>query len=99
MERSRGFKSRSRSKLTKKVREKGRIPISRTMQEFKPGDRVHIVIDPSVQKGQPHPRYHGRTGTVTEKRGNAYVIEVTDKNARKTLISRPVHLRSQEGVE
>jgi len=97
MERSRGLRSKSRRKLTKKVREKGRVPISRIMQEFSPGEKVHIVIDPSVQKGQPHSRYHGRTGTVLEKRGSAYLIEVTDKNARKTLISRPVHLRSQEG--
>ena len=40
---------------------------------WKVGDKVTILIDSSVQKGWPHNRFHGMTGTVVEKRGRAYV--------------------------
>ena len=92
MERSRGFRSKTRHKLRKKVRMKGDLPVSRAIQEFKPGNRVSVVIEPSVQKGQPHPRFHGKTGVVVEKRGRAYLVELKDGNATKKVIARPVHL-------
>lgn len=68
--------------------------MSRIIQNLKPGARVTILIDPSVPKGQPHSRYHGRTGVVTERRGRAYVIEVRDGGVTKSIISRPEHLRA-----
>ncbi|MFQ5975622.1 MAG: 50S ribosomal protein L21e [Candidatus Hydrothermarchaeales archaeon] len=95
MERSRGFKSRTRKKLQRRVREKGVLPVTKLVQKFETGDRVHIKIEPSVQKGQPHPKFHGKTGKVIEKRGRSYLIEVYDKNAKKILISKPVHLKKQ----
>ncbi len=41
----------------------------------------------------PHPRYHGRIGIVTERRGRAYVVDVQDGGSIKKVISRPDHLR------
>lgn len=95
MRRSKGYKSKTRHKLSKKVRKKGISPITKAIQEFKIGDKVHIIIDPSLQKGQPHPRFHGKTGKVVEKRGRAYLIEIKDGEARKVIISKPAHLLQQ----
>ena len=56
---------------------------------------VNIVIEPSVQKGRPHRRFHGKTGLVREKRGKAYLIEVKDGNSVKQIITYPEHLKAQ----
>lgn len=97
VKRSKGYRRASRSKLSKRVRERGVTPSSRVIQEFNPGDKVTILIDPSVVKGYPHPRYHGRVGKVVEKRGKAYVVEVRDGGLTKKIISRPEHLRRVQG--
>ncbi len=78
------------------MRERGPPPASRIIQDIKPGTKVIILIDPSIVKGQPHSRYHGRTGTVTEQRGRAYVIEIQEGRVIKSIISRPEHLRVVE---
>jgi large subunit ribosomal protein L21e len=96
MRRSKGIKSGTRYKLKKGVRTKGKLSIFKTLAEFAVGDRVHIVIDPGVQKGMPYPRFHGKTGTVIEKRGRAYLVEISENNARKTVICAPAHLSLQE---
>ncbi|MEA1993833.1 MAG: 50S ribosomal protein L21e [Euryarchaeota archaeon] len=96
MERSKGFRSRSRGKLTKRYRDKNLNVISRLLTEYKPNDRVHIALEPSVQRGMPHPRFHGMTGTILHKRGNSYLVKIKDKEKTKTIISRPEHLKKQE---
>ena len=95
MERSRGSRSKTRQKLRKDVRSRGVLPVSRIIQKFDIGDRVCIVIEPSIQKGQPHPRFHGKTGIILEKRGRSYVVGIKDGNAEKKVISSTVHLRAQ----
>jgi large subunit ribosomal protein L21e len=57
------------------------------------GARVAIFIDPSVHRGQPHHRYHGRVGLITEKRGRAYVVEIKDGGKIKKIIASPEHLK------
>ncbi len=96
MERSRGFRSKSRGKLTKRYRDKDLNIISRLLVNYKEGDKVHIVLEPSIQKGMPHPRFHGTTGTVIGKRGSSYLVKIRDKNREKTIIVRPEHLKKQE---
>ncbi len=95
MKKSRGFWTKNTRKMAKSPREKGLLPITRVIQKFEIGDRVHIKIEPSFHKGMPHPRFHGRTGMVTGKRGKAYVVSVKDGNAEKTIITHPVHLKLQ----
>ncbi len=95
MRRSKGFKSGTRYKLKRGVRAKGKISISKALQKFSIGDRVHVVIDPGVQKGMPHPRFHGKTGMVIEQRGRAYLVEISENNAKKAVICSPVHLSIQ----
>ena len=95
MQRSRGFKSRSRKKMTK-VERKGRTnPITNRLQRFEEGDLVHIIINPSIQKGQPHPRFHGKTGKVIGTKGKAYLVALKEGNKAKELIIRPDHLKLQ----
>jgi len=96
MRRSRGFRSKTRNKLKKVIRSGRTNPISKKIQRFEQEDLVHIIIDPSVHKGQPHPRFHGKTGRVIGARGRAYIISLNDGNKAKELIVRPEHLKIQE---
>jgi large subunit ribosomal protein L21e len=57
------------------------------------GESVNIVIDPSIQRGQPHHRFHGLTGTVIRMQGKACVVSTKEGDAVKQLIIRPEHLR------
>lgn len=96
MKKSKGIRQGTRKILRKKPKERGMIPVTRALQDFKEGEKVKIVIEPSVHKGQPHRRFHGRTGTVIGKQGKAFVLEVKDKNKKKKLIIRSEHLREIE---
>ena len=51
-----------------------------------------IKIDSSVQKGMPHKRFHGRIGTVVDKRGRSYVVNVSQGDALKEIVVRPEHM-------
>jgi len=93
MPKSKGFRRRTRSLLRKKPREHGKLGLSRLLHEYKPGDKVVIKIDPSIHKGMPHRRYHGKVGVILSKRGRAYEVNVTQGNALKEIIVRPEHLR------
>ncbi|RLG81056.1 MAG: 50S ribosomal protein L21e [Thermoprotei archaeon] len=89
-----GFRRHTRKVLRKHVREKGAIPpLSLLMTEYKLGDKVHIVINPSIHKGMPHRRYHGKTGEIIGKRGKAYIVKVRINDKEKELFIRPEHLR------
>ncbi len=96
MKKSHGSRCKSRYKLKKRVRDKGMPTITRLLQDFDINEKVHIKIEPAIQKGQPHPRFHGKTGTVVGKRGCSYLVELSDGNATKQVICRPVHLKSQK---
>ena len=45
----------------------------------------------------PHKRYHGRVGTIVEKRGRSYVVTVSQGNAIKEIITRPEHMEPVKG--
>ena len=92
MKSSKGFRSGTRRLLKKSPREKGKIRLSKLLQEYAPGSRVVLKIDSSFQKGMPHRRFHGKIGTVLNKRGRSYVINVTQGNAIKEITVRPEHL-------
>ena len=92
MQRSRGFRSKTRQLLKKKPRARGLSPITRGFQTFEEGEKVNIVIDPSIHKGMPHSRFHGLTGVVTGIRGTAYEVSVNVGGKTKIVGSRPEHL-------
>jgi len=93
VKRSKGIRSKSRKILRKKPRNRGIKSISRALQQFKEGESVNIVIDPSVHKGMPHIRFHGKTGKIEGKQGNSYQVGINDGKKHKTLIIRSEHLR------
>ncbi len=92
MKASKGPRSKTRNILRKKPRDRGLSPITKGMQEFENGERVNIVIDPSVHKGMPFHRFQGLTGIVVGKRGAAFEVSVKDGNKTKTVVARPEHL-------
>ncbi|RLJ06462.1 MAG: 50S ribosomal protein L21e [Candidatus Aenigmatarchaeota archaeon] len=86
-----GYRSRTRKKLRKRLREK--FTVTRFLQEFKTSEKVIINPDPFSQKAMPHVRFKGKVGTVKEKRGRAYVITVKTGKREKEITARPEHLK------
>ncbi|MFH1821732.1 MAG: 50S ribosomal protein L21e [Methanobacteriota archaeon] len=91
--RSKGLRSKSRSKLTKHPRQQGLSPINRAIQDLPIGTKVSIILDSGVVKGQPHHRYHGRIGVVSERQGRAYIVDVRDGGSIKRLFPALTTLR------
>ena len=87
---------RSLGKMSKRTRALGqsarKLTVPGLVSSFKVGQTVSIDSQ-SKYSGMPHPRYRGRTGTITETRGKAYVVRIRDGNMEKSLIIPPVHLR------
>lgn len=92
MRKSKGYRAKTRSLLKKKQREKGKTGLSKILREYSSGEKVIVKIDSGIHKGMPHRRYHGRTGVIVNKRGQAYIVNVTQGDATKQIIVRPEHL-------
>ena len=92
MKKSKGYRAKTRSLLRRKPRERGKSGLSKILHDYEKGDKVVIKTDPSVHKGMPHRRYHGKVGVITDKRGKSYVISVKQGNAVKEIIVRPEHI-------
>ena len=88
-----GSKRKARYKLRKEVRERGKISVSRFMQSFDVGQRVHLSIEPSFHKGDYHLQYVGKTGIVRGLRGKCYEVAIRDGGKEKLLIIHPIHLK------
>jgi large subunit ribosomal protein L21e len=86
----------TRNKLKNHPRERGTSPPQRAIQEYDEGQKVHLKIDPSVQKGRYHPRFDGQTGEVVGKQGAAFKVQITDGGKEKTLIVAAAHLKAQQ---
>ena len=97
VKKSHGFRARTRSLMSKRIRQKGLTSPSKVLVDYEVGQRVDIVIDPGFHKGMPHRRYHGRTGVATALRGRAVVVDVSLGKATKTLIIRREHLQPSRG--
>ena len=96
MKHSKGPRAGTRKLFSKKPKERGLPPMSVILYQYKIGEKVVIKIDPSVHKGMPFKRFHGKVGTIIEKRGRAYVVLVRDGGKMKKVIARPEHLRPVE---
>ena len=99
MKHSQGIRNRTRSLLTKEPRERGKIGLSKLLRDYQPGEKVLVKINPTIQKGMPHRRYHGKIGVVIDKRGRAYSVNVTQGNMTKKIFVRPEHLAPWAGVK
>jgi len=96
MPNSHGPQKGTRHKLQNDARERGTSPPQQAVERFEAGDSVHLALDPSVQEGRFHPRFNGLTGTVVDKQGQAYKVEITDGDVEKAVIVKPAHLETQE---
>lgn len=79
-------------KRSKKMREKGKIRLSKYFQKFEEGDKVTVVKDAGEMSSFPE-TLQGRTGKIETKRGKAYIVKIFDKNQEKRYIIHPVHLK------
>ena len=89
---SKGYRRKTRSLLRRKTRQRGKTGLSTILREYQSGDRVVVKLDPSIHKGMPHRRFHGRIGIVKSKKGRAYIVDVTQGDTIKTITVRPEHL-------
>ena len=94
---SKGYYTGARRFLTKKPREKGKLKLGKLLIDYETGSQVIIKMDSSVQKSLPHKRFHGKIGTVLEKRGRGYVVSVANGDAVKKIIVRSEHLEPYKG--
>lgn len=91
-----GPRKKTRYKLKKDLRRRGVVPVTSLIQKFDLGQKVHVVCEPSIQKGMPHRRFHGMTGTVVGQRGRAWLLAIRDGQKEKIVIARPQHLKAQK---
>lgn len=88
-----GFRRKTRHKLSKRVRTKGKLSINRYLEEYIIGERVVLVGEPLYQKGMYFPRFHGRVGIITKKQGRCYFVKIDDLGKQKSILVHPVHLK------
>jgi len=76
----------------KKVRDKGKIKLSRYFKNIEEGSSVAIVQDKGVRASFPK-RIQGKSGKVRGERGKFKLVEIMDGAKKKTFIIHPVHLK------
>ncbi len=77
---------------TRNLKGKSVVTVAGMVRTFNVGDKV--VITPKARwDGMPHLRYSGKQGTILERRGKAYVVEVKDFAVKKSIIVGPIHLK------
>jgi large subunit ribosomal protein L21e len=89
---SKGIMEKTRQKFRRSPRKRGLSPITRAFRVFAIGEKATILIDSSIQKGWPHNRFHGLTGTVVGTQGRAYVVDVRFGGKIKKAIVFPEHM-------
>lgn len=92
-----GIRRKKSALLTKSSRKKGKISHRDYLAEFKEGDKVALRYEPAVFEGTYCPRFVGKSGVVSSKKGSCYEIKIKDFNKPKTLIVHPVHLKKLWG--
>jgi len=75
----------------KKVRDKGKIKLSRYFQKLEKGDRVAIVRELSQKASFPK-TLQGKTGTIEGKRGDCYIVKIKSGKGKRFII-HPIHLK------
>ena len=93
MARMGGVRRSKSSILTKSSRKKGKVSLRAYLAEFNEGDKVALKYEPAVFEGTYCPRFIGKSGVVSAKRGSCYEVKIKDFNKQKTLIVHPVHMK------
>lgn len=76
----------------KRLKTRGKIKFSEYFKELKDGEKVSVIRELSVQPKFPK-QIQGRSGIITGKRGNSYLVKINDFNKEKLYIIHPIHLR------
>jgi len=91
MPRSRGYRKKTRSLLTKDSNsEQG---LSYIMKKYNVNDKVVIKINPSIVKGMPHRRYHGKVGIVEKVMKRSLLVNIKVGDKTKKVIARLEHVK------
>lgn len=88
-----GSRRKTRYKMSRSMRQKGKLSITAFMQEFAIGDAVTLVADSVYQGGMYDRRSHGKSGQIVGKQGECYQVAIMDGRVTKIQIVHPVHLR------
>lgn len=76
----------------KRVREQGKLGLSKLFQDINIGDKVALVRNLSFTKDFPD-RFQGKTGVVSEQRGESFVVKFLDGNVPKSNIVKRINLK------
>jgi large subunit ribosomal protein L21e len=90
-----GYRRRTRDKLSKSPREKGKISLRNYFQTYKVGDKVKLNLESSVAKGKFCTRYNGKVGVVVGSEGEGYKIKIRDIHKEKVILVHPVHISKE----
>ena len=75
----------------KTSREQGKLGLSKLYSDLNVGDKVALLRDLSFKTSFPK-RMQGKTGIITEKRGDGYVVDVYDGGKLKSLTAKKINL-------
>lgn len=92
-QRTGGSRYKTRHKLQKRARDRGKLPITKILRIFSIGERVRILQESGQHSAMPHPRFKNSVGTIKKKQGKAYLIQLKDINKVKHVLAKAVHLR------
>ena len=96
MKRKGGSRRKSRDKFKKDIRRKGKISFTSYFESYENGDRINLVLEPSINEGIFHARHQWKSGIIKGKRGFCYEVLINDRGKEKLLIVHPVHLKKEE---
>ena len=89
-----GSRRKTRNLMKKAGSAKGKISIRDYLQEFEPGTKVALSLEPAVHEGVFNKRFQGKVGVVDRKKGACYVVKLKDGSKAKEVIAHPVHLKA-----
>ena len=92
-QRTGGFRYKTRGKLSKRARDRGKLPITKILRLFNIGDRVRLIQESGQHSAMPHPRFRNSAGVIKRKQGDAYVVQIKDIRKIKHILAKAVHLR------
>lgn len=77
----------------KRVREKGKVRLSKYFKRIEDGTKVAIVVDKGIRAAFPK-RLQGNSGKVVGSRGRFKLVEIKDGDKLKKFIIHPIHLKT-----
>jgi large subunit ribosomal protein L21e len=63
------------------------------MKKYNVNDKVVIKINPSIVKGMPHRRYHGKVGIVEKVMKRSLLVNIKVGDKTKKVIARLEHVK------